>query len=187
LGYNYSSQCAGQPNCTAALPGGVGRYDRGSGALIEPSTGYKLIVGSQNTAADTLQWDPRDYPCNRTDAGVDCNPHCLYHILKDESERDELSANPTPEDAQALQRLLQVYKEIGEEGGMPNPQDVTWNEQGTPYDTRACETASRTGYWSPWLDDEPAKTDDPSLPRAPPPPPTPRPPSLGGTSQGETS
>ena len=63
--------------------------------------------------------------CNRTDAGVDCNPHCLYHILKDESERDELSANPTPEDAQALQRLLQVYKEIGEEEGMPNPQDVT--------------------------------------------------------------
>ena len=105
--------------------------------------------------------------CNRTDAGVDCNPHCLYHILKDESERDELSANPTPEDAQALQRLLQVYKEIGQEEGMPNPMDMRWNEQGTPYDARACETASRIGYWSPWLDDEPAKMDGPSLPRAP--------------------
>lgn len=36
-----------------------------AGALIEVSTGYKLILGSQDSAPDTLQWDPADYPCNR--------------------------------------------------------------------------------------------------------------------------
>ena len=34
---------------------GVGSYDLGSGALIEAETGYKLIVGSQYTASDTLE------------------------------------------------------------------------------------------------------------------------------------
>jgi hypothetical protein len=34
---------------------------------------------------------------------------------------------------------------------MPNPLDVAWNEQGTPYDTRACEQAAGGGgYWQPW-------------------------------------
>ena len=63
--------------------GGVGSYDLGSGALIEASTGYKLIVGSQNAAQDTLGWDARDYPCNRTQPGPDCTPHCLFNVLDD--------------------------------------------------------------------------------------------------------
>ena len=35
------------------------------------------------------------------------------------------------------------------------PDDLTlqpWNEQGTPYDPRACEAAAvGGGYWQPWL------------------------------------
>ena len=77
LGYNYSSACNQQPHCRS-IPGCPScgrytttvsavncssisllltpdRYDMGSGALLEPSTGYKLIVGSQATAGDTLK------------------------------------------------------------------------------------------------------------------------------------
>eukprot|EP00041_Stephanoeca_diplocostata_P021897 m.517551 g.517551 ORF g.517551 m.517551 type:complete len:99 (-) comp21935_c0_seq42:353-649(-) len=42
-------------------------YGEPSGALIEITTGYKLIVGSQNSAVDLLNWDARDYPCGMFD------------------------------------------------------------------------------------------------------------------------
>jgi hypothetical protein len=74
-------------HCVSQLSGGVGSYDLGSGAIIEASTGYKLIVGSQNAAQDTLSWDSRDYPCNRTHPGPDCTPHCLFNVLDDPQVR----------------------------------------------------------------------------------------------------
>jgi hypothetical protein len=53
LGYNYST----------LVVTGAGGYGKGSGALIEGDTGYKLIVGTQDSCSDGLNWDHRDYPC----------------------------------------------------------------------------------------------------------------------------
>ena len=62
---------------------------------------------------------------------------------------DTNSALTDPANAAALSRLLAVYWKIGEEGG--NILDEIWNEQGTPYDVRACEAAGESGYWEPWI------------------------------------
>ena len=144
LGFNYSTLAWSRPG-----------YGAPSGALIEPATGYKLVVGSQRAEPDTLQWDPADYPCSKTADGVDCTPHCLYNVLQDPSERHELSGAPggaaPPEHQRALERLLAAYAAVGAAAGMPNPIDARWNEQGTPYDPAACDVASRSGYWQPWL------------------------------------
>lgn len=128
------------------------RYDKGSGALIEVATGYKLIVGSQNSCQDCLQWDPAEYPCSRTADGPDCIPHCLFNVLEDESERHDLSTdNASANDATALQRLLEAYEAVGKEEGMPNELDRLWNEQGSPWDPAALGHALATGgYWRPW-------------------------------------
>ena len=128
-----------------------GGYDKGSGTIIEAATGYKLIVGSQKSCQDCLQWDPADYPCTSTADGADCTPHCLYNVLDDESERHELSHNATGDNAAALARLLQAYAAIGTDEA-PNQLDKTWNEQGTPWDPRAAAYAWKMGgYWQPWL------------------------------------
>ena len=165
LGFNYSTLCFGQPRCRG-IPGcpSCGRYDMGSGALLEPSSGYKLIVGSQAASADTMDWGPADYPCAADNSSAaerpDCEPQCLYNVLRDEDERHELShvggkRKPmTREDGAALGRLLKLYAAIGTQRGMPNPLDVQWNEQGTPYDAAACKAASLRGYWRPWKADD---------------------------------
>ena len=36
-------------------------------------------------------WSPLDYPCNDGPKGPDCDPYCLYNIVKDPEERTELS------------------------------------------------------------------------------------------------
>jgi leishmanolysin-like peptidase len=146
IGFNYS---------TMLYPVNGG-YDKGTGAIIEVSTGYKLIMGSQNLCQDCLQWDPREYPCNRTADGEDCTPHCLFNILDDPSERLDLSQNATVGGADpasvALARMLKAYDAVGKGEGMPNMLDKEWNEQGTPWDPQACATAHRFGgYWRPWL------------------------------------
>lgn len=101
-----------------------------------------------------ISWGSADYPCqprNKT-AGVDCEPHCLYEVHSDESERRELSGSAKAEDKAALARLLGIYAAIGKEKGMPNLVDVRFNEQGTPYDPEACKAASAGGgYWRPWI------------------------------------
>ena len=54
--------------------------------------------------------------------------------------------------AAALARLLQVYREIGMEKGMPNSDDVQWNEQGRPWDPVALSYAREMGgCWRPWV------------------------------------
>lgn len=156
LGFNYSSLCFGDQPTPPAEHCHDG-YTRGSGALIEPATGYKLIVGSQQLAADCLQWDPRNYPCERSTPGTDCSPHCLFNLREDPTERRDLSVKGTGNatDADALAKLLAIYNSIDREPGMPNPLDLRWNEQGTPYDPQACKTASAAGgYWQPWLENE---------------------------------
>jgi hypothetical protein len=67
-------------------------------------------------------------------------------------ERNELRNSVRPADVKALGRLLVAYQNVGKQPGMPNPLDLLWNEQGTPYDPRACEAAAAGGgYWQPWL------------------------------------
>ena len=162
IGFNYSSMCTSYNQPTPAEHCRPDGYTSGSGALIEAATGFKLIVGSQNVAGDTMQWDPPDYPCNRTASGPDCDPYCLYNVLDDPSERHELSnathaagvgtGGKDAAAAAALARLLQVYREIGIEEGMPNSDDVQWNEQGRPWDPAALSYAREMGgYWRPWV------------------------------------
>ena len=63
-----------------------------------------------------------------------------------------MRSSPSSEHEKALERLLLAYQNIGKQPGMPNPLDTLWNEQGTPYDPRACQTAAAGGgYWQPWL------------------------------------
>ena len=142
IGFNYS---------TMLYPVNGG-YDRGSGALIEVDTGYKIIVGSQDSCQDCMSWDPRDYPCVTSPPGRDCVPHCLFNVLEDASERHDLaiSSNTTSADRAALARLVAAYEAVGK--GPVNILDKQWNEQGTPWDPAACANAARRGgYWRPWL------------------------------------
>lgn len=159
LGFNYSSMCSSYSTVTPAEHCRPDGYTSGSGALIEAATGFKLIVGSQNVAGDTMQWDPPNYPCNKTAEGPDCDPFCLYNVLDDPSERHELSKSThaagtgggkNKDAVAALARLLQVYKDIGIE--QQNPDDVRWNEQGKPWDPLALSYAREMGgYWRPWV------------------------------------
>jgi leishmanolysin-like peptidase len=135
LGFNYSAD-NGVP----------------SGALIDVATGYKLVVGSQQNARDTLTWDAPTYPCatNTSNHGPDCTPHCLYNVLDDPSELRELSG--VKAHAGVLADMLGRYAAVGAQTGMPNPADVMWGEQGRPYDPQACaQAAAGGGYWRPWL------------------------------------
>eukprot|EP00040_Diaphanoeca_grandis_P033414 m.204676 g.204676 ORF g.204676 m.204676 type:complete len:536 (+) comp32896_c0_seq1:391-1998(+) len=145
LGYNYSTLAFP----SSSTPSG---YSAPSGAIIEVSTGYKLIVATQHSCGDSLSWDPATYPCTTTPPGSDCNPYCLFNIVTDESERDELVNSASPKDKASLKRLTAYYESIKNEIGMPNQNDIEWNEQGKPFDPRACEKAKQRGYWGPWLD-----------------------------------
>ena len=157
IGFNYSSMCSSYSTPSPAEHCRPDGYTSGSGALIEAATGFKLIVGSQNVAGDTMQWDPPNYPCNKTAIGPDCDPYCLYNVLDDPSERHELSRSTdagtgSKDAAAALARLLRVYEDVGMEGGMPNKDDVGWNEQGRPWDPAALSFALEMGgYWRPWV------------------------------------
>ena len=133
-----------------------------SGAILDVATGFKLIVGSQNNAADTLGWDARLYPCVKQEqeaapqiSSSDCTPHCVFNIYTDPSERIDLAKKTTNATAQQwLRTLLARYAAIASEANMPNPTDVEWGEQGRPWDDDACAKSSRAfdGHWGPWRD-----------------------------------
>ena len=119
----------------------------GKGAIIVGD--YKLIVGSQGDHCDALMWSPIDYPCNDGPKGDDCNPYCLYNIVKDPEEHSELSEK----EPEKLQELLQRYNEYSKE-----PRDM--QDQGyhsdaeLPVFKEACQYMSEHGgYWQPWKED----------------------------------
>ena len=52
-----------------------------------PQVTIKLINGTQGDSCDHLMWSPLDYLCNDGPKGPDCDPYCLYNIVKDPEER----------------------------------------------------------------------------------------------------
>ena len=117
-----------------------------TGAIIMGN--YKLIVGKQPGAmvCDSLMWTPLDYPCSDGPKGENCNPHCLYNIVEDPGEHNELSLK----EPDVLQKLLNQYKEYSKEQrdmqdqGFHYPADL-------PKDNAACSYMKEHGeYWQPW-------------------------------------
>ena len=119
----------------------------GKGAIIVGD--YKLIIGSQGEGCDALMWSPIDYPCTEGPKGDNCDPYCLYNIIQDPEEKNELSTK----EPDKLQELLQHYNEYGKE-----PRDM--QDQGYHSDAElpvfkdACKYMTENGgYWQPWQND----------------------------------
>ena len=114
------------------------------GALILGD--YKLIVGPQEYGCDSIYWSPLDYPCDQGTKGPDCDPYCLYDIVNDPTEKNELSKqNP-----EMLKKLLDRYNSYSNE-----PRDMQdqgyHSAESLPSDHNACQyMKDNGGYWRPW-------------------------------------
>ena len=131
LGYNFSLQS--NRNSTGAIIVGD----------------YKLIVGQQanKPGCDSLMFTPIDYPCTNGTQGKDCDPYCLYNIIEDPGEKEDLSQSQPD----ILQKMLDRYNAHAKE-----PQDRL--DQGyhshsvMPTFAEACKyMQDHGGYWRPWV------------------------------------
>ena len=124
----------------------IGNNYSGNGALIAGQ--YKLIVGKQGDKSDHLMWSPLDYPCSQGPKGEDCDPHCLYDIVNDPNEREELSSKKPD----VLEMMLDKYNAYSKEPR--DMQDQGFHNGGElPKFKGICEyLASKGGYWRPWKD-----------------------------------
>ena len=117
------------------------------GAII--SGNYKLIVGSQGDSCDHLMWSPLDYPCKDGPKGKDCNPNCLYDIVNDPGEKNDLS----DQKSDILQQMLQKYNAYSKESRSMQDQGYH-NDTSLPVYKDACKyMAENGGYWRPWKKD----------------------------------
>ena len=117
-----------------------------TGAIV--SGNYKLIVGSQGKRCDSLMWSPLDYPCHDGPKGEDCNPHCLYDIVNDPTEKKELSES----EPEMLKKMLDMYNSFSKEPR--SMQDQGYHSEGeVPRYKDACKyMTDNGGYWRPWKD-----------------------------------
>ena len=123
LGYNYSN----------------------TGAIIVGE--YKLIVGKQKRGCDSIMFSPLNYPCTKGTEGNDCDPYCLYNIVEDPGERQDL----TQTKPDILKMMVDRYNSHAKE-----PQDMLdqgyHSEKDLPKDDKACEYMEQHGgYWQPWV------------------------------------
>ncbi len=120
-------------------------YDYNSrGAII--SGKYKLIVGSQDDNCDHLMWSPLNYPCSDGPKGEDCDPYCLYNIVDDPGEKNNL----VKKEQDQLKAMLDMYNAYSKE-----PRDMQdqgyHNDSSLPTLKDACKYMSENGgYWRPW-------------------------------------
>ena len=126
-------------------------YDYGKkanqGAIIVGEN--KLIVGPQGPGCDSVMWSPIDYPCSQGKNDTDCDPYCVYNVVKDPEERNNLAK----EQPDLLKTLLDRYNEYSKE-----PRDM--QDQGyhsaedVPMFHEACKYMNEHGgYWQPWEKD----------------------------------
>ena len=110
---------------------------------------YKLIVGSQSgkPGCDGLMYSPLDYPCSNGTVGPDCDPYCLYNIVEDPREQQDLSkAKPD-----ILKMLVDRYNSHAKEN--QNMMDQGYHSaKDLPHFAGACQyMANGGGYWRPWV------------------------------------
>ena len=108
---------------------------------------YKLIVGDQGEHCDALMHSPLDYPCSNGSVSTNCEPYCLYNIVQDPQERQELSKTKPD----ILKMMVDRYNSHAKE-----PQDRLdqgyHNFNHLPAFDGACQyMAERGGYWIPWV------------------------------------
>ena len=117
-----------------------------SGAII--SGDYKLVVGSQKAACDSVMWSPLDYPCTQGPTGPDCDPHCLYNIVEDPEEKHDLSSTSSA----ILRQMLDQYNKLSQEPREEQDQGYHTPEE-LPSDPHACSyMRAHGGCWQPWKD-----------------------------------
>ena len=116
-----------------------------TGAIIVGE--YKLIVGEQTNSCDSLMHSPIDYPCTDGPKGNNCEPYCLYNIVEDPQERQDLSKTKPD----ILKTMLDRYNSHAKE---------PWNMIDQGYHSRkslpnfsgACDYFKGKGdYWQPWV------------------------------------
>ena len=112
----------------------------GTGAIIAGK--YKLILGAQQS---TL-WDPLQFPCITGTKGGNCDPYCLYNIVDDPREKNDLSTSETT----VLNDMLKRYQEYGKESRIMQDQGYH-SMSDIPVDDDACNyMADHGSYWQPW-------------------------------------
>ena len=117
------------------------------GAII--SGNYKLIVGSQGTQCDHVMWSPLDYPCKDGPTGEDCNPNCLYDIVNDPGEKNNL----VEKEADVYKKMLDKYNAYSKESSSMQDQGYH-NDSSLPVLKNACNYMKENGgYWCPWKKD----------------------------------
>ena len=114
------------------------------GALI--SGEYKLVVGSQGRS-ERLIWTTRESPCKTGRTGENCDPYCLYNIVKDPNEEKELSKT----EPEILKKMLDTYNEYDKEPRELQDQGYHGTKE-LPVFKDACKyMRKRGGYWRPWI------------------------------------
>ena len=119
---------------------------KNQGAIIVGA--HKLIVGPQKGGCDSVMWSPLDYPCSNGPEGPDCDPYCVYDVLKDPEEKHNLAK----EDSNLLKTLLEHYNKYSKEPR--HMQDQGYHSVAdVPHDPQACKyMMDHGGYWQPWED-----------------------------------
>ena len=116
-------------------------FDNPTGAIIVGE--YKLIVGQQRNQI----FMPIDSPCTKGAKGNDCDPYCLYNIIEDPGEKQDLSKT----EPNVLKMMVDRYNAHTKE-----PQDRLdqgyHREKDLPVYEGACDyMAKHGGYWRPWV------------------------------------
>ena len=118
------------------------------GAIIVGN--HKLIVGNQKDGCDSLMHSPQDYPCSKGSELPDCNPYCLYDIIADPTEKNDLYASQPDLAKQLLDRYMKYAEEPRDQ------QDQGYHNQHelpNAASTACPYFAAHGGYWQPWLKD----------------------------------
>ena len=94
--------------------------------------------------------DPLDYPCTNGSIGEDSDPYCLFNLVQDPHERNNL----VDTEKAKLQKLLDRYNSYSKE-----PQEM--QDQGyhhtldlptAPIGDLCKFMCQHGGYWQPWMD-----------------------------------
>lgn len=141
-----SGQEKQMPNRTILLGVNYTYSNPHQGALIKGE--YKLIVGKQfySPACNSLMHSPLDYPCTNGTNGNNCSPYCLYNIVEDPTEENDLAGTHPL----ILHGLVEEYNKSASDPG----RDQGYHSRASvPTDPNVCSILeAQGGYWQPWKD-----------------------------------